>query len=196
MALAAARGVCFVLFASGFVSLIGGLAAGRPGFDIADRTELEAVATVVRKIADQGTLRRFSDLQSSAPDGRPKSRAWLWRSSLDAGFRLRSDRAAAQRPHASARPIGGNGRALCRRVIIFWGREEKRAYASSPQPWRGKVAVVANGFWGTIYDLERPAPADGPIAAVALRVAAPDRSRIICSQRCFLRDDNRRLRAD
>ena len=33
-------GVCFVLFASGFVSLIGGLVVGRPGFDIANRTEL------------------------------------------------------------------------------------------------------------------------------------------------------------
>ena len=43
-------GVCFVLFASGFVSLIGGLATGRPGFDIANRTELEAVATVVREL--------------------------------------------------------------------------------------------------------------------------------------------------
>jgi hypothetical protein len=39
---------------------------------------------------------------------------------------------------------------------IFWGREEKRAYSSSTQPWRRKAAVVANGFWGTIYDLERP----------------------------------------
>ena len=43
-------GVCFLLFASGFVSLIGGLAVGRPGFDIANRTELEAVATVVREL--------------------------------------------------------------------------------------------------------------------------------------------------
>ena len=42
---------------------------------------------------------------------------------------------------------------------IFWGREENRAYASSSQPWRGKAAVVASGFWGTIYDLESAAPA-------------------------------------
>ena len=40
---------------------------------------------------------------------------------------------------------------------IFWGREEKGAYAASRQPWRGQAAVVANGAWGTIYDLERPA---------------------------------------
>ena len=40
---------------------------------------------------------------------------------------------------------------------IYWGPEEERAYAGSTQPWRGQNAVVATGFWGTIYDLERPA---------------------------------------
>jgi hypothetical protein len=44
---------------------------------------------------------------------------------------------------------------------LFWGEEEKRAYASSSQPWRGKAAVVATGFWGTIYDLESAAPTPG-----------------------------------
>jgi hypothetical protein len=44
---------------------------------------------------------------------------------------------------------------------LFWGREEKRAYASSSQPWRGQAAVVATGSWGTIYDLQRPPGAKG-----------------------------------
>ena len=52
---------CFLLFASGFVSLLGSL-AGSAGFDLADRTELEAVATACAQIADQGPLRGLSDL--------------------------------------------------------------------------------------------------------------------------------------
>ena len=50
---------------------------------------------------------------------------------------------------------------------LFWGQEEKRAYASSAQPWQGKAAVVASGFWGTIYDLERARPAAPPVVAAA-----------------------------
>jgi hypothetical protein len=42
---------------------------------------------------------------------------------------------------------------------IYWGSEEARAYAGSTQPWRGQNAIVATGFWGTIYDLDRPASA-------------------------------------
>ena len=61
---------------------------------------------------------------------------------------------------------------------LFWGDEEKRAYASSSQPWRGKAAVVASGFWGTIYDLESAAPAGAPITAVASRQAPGVRSRM------------------
>ena len=41
---------------------------------------------------------------------------------------------------------------------LFWGNEEKRAYRSSIQPWRGQAAIVDSGPWGTIYDLETSAP--------------------------------------
>src|SRR2546430_10641844 len=43
-------GVCIGLFGSGFVSLFGGLAAGRPGFEFSDRGELDAVGVAVRKL--------------------------------------------------------------------------------------------------------------------------------------------------
>ena len=39
---------------------------------------------------------------------------------------------------------------------LFWGKQEERNYPSSRQPWKGQAAVVATGFWGTIYDLESP----------------------------------------
>ena len=44
---------------------------------------------------------------------------------------------------------------------LFWGNEEKRAYAMSRQPWIRQAAVVASGPWGTIYDLERRGSAVG-----------------------------------
>ena len=43
-------GVCLLLFFSGFVSLIGGLAAGRPGYQFASRTEIDFVAAAVRRL--------------------------------------------------------------------------------------------------------------------------------------------------
>ena len=42
--------VLLALFFSGFVTLFGGLAAGRTGFGVADRAELDAVGVVVKKL--------------------------------------------------------------------------------------------------------------------------------------------------
>ena len=42
--------VCVALFASGFVTFFGGLAAGKNGFGIADRSELDNVGAVVKKL--------------------------------------------------------------------------------------------------------------------------------------------------
>src|SRR6476469_8802070 len=67
--LPARAGVCLLLFFSGFVSLIGGLAAGRPGYQFAARSN----------------VRWSSHLQSSAPPECPKNGLWIRRSSLDAG---------------------------------------------------------------------------------------------------------------
>src|SRR5438046_9926045 len=40
--------VCIALFGSGFISLFGGLAAGRPGFEFSDRAELDAIGIAAR----------------------------------------------------------------------------------------------------------------------------------------------------
>jgi len=153
-------GVCFVLFASGFVSLFGGLAVGTPGFDIADRTELEAVATVVRKVPIKERFAAFPTYNHPLlMNGRKVVLGYgghLWTQGFDY---------APIEQQLKALILGApdwreRARALHARYL-FWGREEKRAYASSSQPWRGKAAVVATGFWGTIYDLDRAATAAG-----------------------------------
>ena len=150
-------GVCFILFASGFVSLIGGLATGRPGFDIANRTELEAVATVVRELPIKERFATYPTYNHPLlMNGRKVVLGYgghLWTQ----GFDYAPIERQLQALMLGAPDWRERARALHARYL-FWGREEERAYASSSQPWRGKAAVVAKGFWGTIYDLEQAAP--------------------------------------
>jgi len=150
-------GVCFVLFASGFVSLIGGLVVGRPGFDIANRTELEAVATVVRELPIKERFAAFPTYNHPLlMNGRKVVLGYgghLWTQ----GFDYAPIEQQLQGLMRGAPDWRERAQALHARYL-FWGREEERAYASSAQPWRGKAAVVAKGFWGTIYDLEQAAP--------------------------------------
>jgi hypothetical protein len=152
--------VCVLLFASGFVSLFGGLAVGSPGFDIADRTELESVATVVRQLPIKERFAAFPTYNHPLlMNGRKVVLGYpghLWTQGFDY---------AAIEQQLNALMLGApdwreRARALHARYL-FWGREEMRAYASSTQPWREKAAVVATGIWGTIYDLENTAPAAG-----------------------------------
>ena len=150
-------GVCFVLFASGFVSLIGGLAVGTPGFDIANRTELEAVATAARKIPIQERFAAFPTFNHPLlMNGRKVVLGYgghLWTQGFDyAPIEQQLNVLMRGAPDWRERAQALHAR------YLFWGREEARAYASSSQPWRGKAAIVAKGFWGTIYDLEQAAP--------------------------------------
>ncbi len=54
--------VCVALFGSGFVTLFGGLAAGRTGFGLANRAELDAVGARPSSIAGRGALCCFPGL--------------------------------------------------------------------------------------------------------------------------------------
>lgn len=150
--------VCFVLFVSGFVSLMGGLTVGTPGFDIADRTELESVATVVRKLPVKERFAAFPIYNHPLlMNGRKVVLGYgghLWTQGFDyASIEQQLNGLMLGAPDWRERAQALHAR------YLFWGREEKRAYASSSQPWRGKAAVFAQGPWGTIYDLEQTAPA-------------------------------------
>ena len=151
-------GVCFCLFFSGFVSLFGGLTVGRPGFDIANRIELEAVATVVRKVPIKERFAAFPTFNHPLLlNGRKVVLGYgghLWTQGFDYGpIEQQLKRLMLGAPDWQERARELHAR------YLFWGREEQREYAASSQPWKGKAAVVATGFWGTIYDLERPASA-------------------------------------
>lgn len=151
-------GVCFLLFASGFVCLLDGLSAGSPGFDIANRLDLENVAAAVRRVPIAERFAAFPTYNHPLLlSGRKLVLGYpghLWTQGFDY---------AAVEQQLQALMLGApdwreRARAL-RTRYLFWGEEEKRAYASSAQPWRGKAAIVASGTWGTIYDLETAPPA-------------------------------------
>ncbi len=151
-------GVCFCLFFSGFVSLFGGMTVGRPGFDITNRIELEAVATVVRKLPVEERFAAYPTYNHPLLlNGRKVVLGYgghLWTQ----GFDYAPVEQKLKGLMLGAPDWRERARALQARYL-FWGREEKREYAASSQPWKGQAAVVATGFWGTIYDLERPASA-------------------------------------
>ena len=148
---------CVLLFASGFVSLLGGM-SGSAGYDIADRAELAAVATVVRKLPIKERFAAFPTYNHPLlMNGRKVVLGYpghLWTQGFDYGAIEQQLKALM----LGAPGWGERARALHTRYI-YWGPEEGRAYAGSTQPWRGQNAVVASGSWGTIYDLERPASA-------------------------------------
>ncbi len=151
-------GVCFVLFASGFVCLIGGLEVGSPGFDLVNRIELSRVETVVSRIPIEERFAAFPTYNHLLLlSGRKTVLGYpghLWTQ----GFTYGPVESQLQALMLGAPDWRERAKALHARYL-FWGEEEKRAYASSTQPWRDKTAVVATGNWGTIYDLEGEAAA-------------------------------------
>ena len=84
-------GVCFALFGSGVVTLIGGLAAGRPSFDLADRGDVDAVATVTRQLSIEERFAAYPTYNHPLLLNGRRSCPGLSRPSLDARVRLPGD---------------------------------------------------------------------------------------------------------
>jgi len=147
--------VYFALFASGFITLFGGLAAGKNGFGIADRYELDNVGTAVKKLpADARYAGHPIWGHPVLLQGRKMVLGYpghLWTQ----GFTYADTEKKLQ-----ALMLGApNWRELARSVharYLYWGRDEKTNYAASRKPWEREAALVASGDWGAIYDLETP----------------------------------------
>lgn len=143
---------CLVLFGSGFVSLIGGLKAGKDGYGFAARDEVDAVAVPLRKLpltarfASHPTYNHPVLLQGrNAVMGYP---GHLWTQGFDY---------SAIEPKLTALLNGApNWRDLAQQLhadYLFWGREEKQHYPQSKRPWERELTPIATGTWGSIYDL-------------------------------------------
>ncbi len=153
-------GVCLALFGSGFVSLMGGLAAGQPGFGFADREEVNAVDVAVRKFPVEERFAAFPTYNHPLLlNGRKVVLGYpghLWTQGFDFADtenKLTSLMNGAPHWRETARAL--------RARYIFWGREEKINYGTSTRPWEQTAPRIASGSWGAIYDLE---PALGAVS--------------------------------
>lgn len=143
-------GICFVLFFSGFVTLLGGLKMG--DYEIANRAEVDSVASAVQSLPISQRFAAYPTYNHPLLlAGRKVVLGYpghLWTQGFDYAAverELQSLMLGAPGWRERARDLGVR--------YLFWGNEEMRAYPSSTQPWRGTTAVVESGPWGTIYDL-------------------------------------------
>ena len=153
------RAALFVsLFLSGFVSLIGGLAVGRPGFEFVSRAELDAVSSVLRRLPANARFAAFPTYNhplllngQKVVMGYP---GHLWTEGLEYEAVLeRLD--TLMKGDAQWRSIAHELRVR----YLFWGPEEQAKWATSAKPWERELTPVAKGDWGEIYEVNAPTDA-------------------------------------
>ena len=145
--------VCIALLGSGFVSLFGGLAAGKPGYGFANRAELDGVGSAIRTLPANARFATFPIYHHPLLlQGRKVVLGYpghIWTQGFD--YSRENDK-------LSQLMNGGvNWREYARELrvrYIFWGREETTNYEKSSRPWETTTPKIASGTWGAIYDLE------------------------------------------
>lgn len=145
--------ICIALFFSGFVSLFGGLTAGRDGYGIGERAEIDAVGAVVRKLPTKARFAAFPTYNHPLLlQGRKVVLGYpghLWTQGFDY-----TDPINRLEKLMKGAPDWREQARYLRARYLFWGREEKANYASSTRPWERAAPLIASGNWGVIYDLE------------------------------------------
>ncbi|MDQ6810147.1 MAG: hypothetical protein M3Z64_12105 [Verrucomicrobiota bacterium] len=142
------------LFGSGLISLFGGLAAGRNGFTIAQRGELDGAGSALRKLPIEARFATFPTYNHPVLlQGRKAVLGYpghLWTQ----GFNY-----AAVQDKLKSVMLGKPGWKETAHELearyLFWGREEIANYPLSTRPWEHESEVVASGPWGAIFDLEK-----------------------------------------
>jgi hypothetical protein len=146
--------VCISLFGSGFISLLGGLSVGRPGFGIANRMELAGVGDAVKTLPVEARFAAYPTFNHPLLlEGRKVVLGYpghLWSQGFADYPKINSSLNQLMQGAENWRDIA---RGLHVRYI-FWGREETAHYFGSKRPWEGTAPEVASGPWGTIYDLD------------------------------------------
>ena len=149
--------ICIALFGSGFVSLLGGLSAGHPGFGLIERARLDNAGVAMRPLPIEARFAAYPTFNCPVLlQGRKVVAGYpghLWTEGFDYGVvnnRLTALMNGAANWREAAQGLGVR--------YIFWGQDEKTNYQTSTRPWEATAFLVASGDWGAIYDLERPAP--------------------------------------
>jgi hypothetical protein len=148
---------CVALFASGFVTLLGGLTAGHPGFGLIDRARLDAVGTAVRALPVEARFAAYPTYNHPLLlQGRKVVLGYpghLWTQGFDynnANSKLTALMRGAPNWREAAQALGVR--------YIFWGRDETANYQGSSRPWETTARRIASGDWGAIYDLAPESP--------------------------------------
>ena len=144
---------CVALFGSGFISLIGGLAAGTPGLDFAVRAEVDGVGAAVQKVPAEARFAAYPTYNHPLLLNGRKVVLGYPGHLMSEGF----DYASTQDKLTSLMQGEANWREIAHELqarYLFWGREEKANYSTSRRPWEATAPLVASGNWGAIYDLE------------------------------------------
>jgi hypothetical protein len=153
--LAMRAGVYVALFGSGFVTLFGGLAAGRTGFGIADRAEVDVIGVAVSRLPAEARYAAFPTYNHPLLlQGRKVVLGYpghLWTQ----GFNYTANYDKLGTLMQGAANWKETARFFQARYL-FWGREEKTNYPLSKRPWEQQSKLIAAGSWGAIYDLEAP----------------------------------------
>jgi hypothetical protein len=149
---------CVALFASGFVTLLGGLAAGHPGFGLIDRARFDAIGTAVRPLPIEARFAAYPTYNHPLLlQGRKVVLGYpghLWTEGFDynePNRQLTVLMRGAPNWREAAKALGVR--------YIFWGRDETANYQGSTRPWETTARRIASGDWGAIYDLTPESPA-------------------------------------
>src|SRR5438046_6358693 len=146
---------CLLLFGSGFVTLLGGLSAGHPGFGLIERARLDHIGTALRPLPVEARFATYPTFNHPVLlQGRKVVLGYpghLWTQ----GFDYHEEEAKLNRLMHGEADWRQAAKALGVRYI-FWGREENTNYPNSTHPWESTLTKVASGPWGAIYDLNEP----------------------------------------
>jgi hypothetical protein len=148
---------CIALFASGFVTLLGGLTAGHPGFGLIDRARLDAIGTAVRPLPVEARFAAYPTYNHPLLlQGRKVVLGYpghLWTEGFDyndPNTQLTALMRGAPNWREAAKAL--------RVRYVFWGRDETANYQGSSRPWETTAPRIASGDWGAIYDLAPESP--------------------------------------
>jgi hypothetical protein len=148
---------CIALFASGFITLLGGLTAGHPGFGLIDRARLDAIGTAVRPLPVEARFAAYPTYNHPLLlQGRKVVLGYpghLWTEGFDynePNRQLTALMRGAPNWREAAQALGVR--------YIFWGRDETTNYQGSSRRWETTARRIASGDWGAIYDLAPESP--------------------------------------
>ncbi|MBI2996521.1 MAG: hypothetical protein HYY52_07470 [Candidatus Melainabacteria bacterium] len=144
--------ICFVLFFSGFITIVGASSL-QQGHEIFKLSELYNIAPVLQKLPREATFAAHPGAHHpllfwgrKVIMGYP---GWIWGHGLDL---------TSQREKVEKLMNGKDGWEKVAKELgvdyIFWGRFEEQNYPTSLKPWEDKARLVSSGSWGKIYKLE------------------------------------------